>query len=234
MTTSILPGGVQRGPVWLVTLADLIALLLTFFVLIFSMSSLDSHKWEAVADGFAAGSLAPVPANATRPRAESNIELTRAELGTDLGYLDSVLRDHLSGDPLLAGSVVGRAPDALVVSLPAHLLFTSGSDVLTADARPALFRLGGLLANVRNEVAIVGHTDPEPIASARFPSNWELSLSRAFSVGEALRQAGYRRDVEIMGAADGRFADISPELDQDRRSALGRRVDLLIRDTKGH
>lgn len=234
MTASVSPADIQKGPVWLVTLADLIALLLTFFVLIFSMSTIDNHKWDAVAQGFAAGSLAPVQANAARPRAEANVELATAALGTDLGYLDSVLRDHLSDDPLLADSVVGRMSDALVVSLPAHLLFASGSDVLTADARPALFRLGGLLANVRNEVAIVGHTDPEPIASARFPSNWELSLSRAFSVADALRQAGYRREVEIMGAADGRFADVSPDLDQERRKALGRRVDLLIRDTKGH
>lgn len=228
-----IPGGRGR-PVWLVTLADLVALMLTFFVLIFSMSSIRSHDWDRIAQGLPAGAPVEIAAESRPTGANSNVETLEIEPGLDLRYLEAVLREQFPEDSVLRDAFLGRTLDALVVSLPAHLLFASGSDELTSGAGAALFRLGGLLANLKNEIAVIGHTDPQPIATDRFPSNWELSLSRALTVARALRQAGYPHSLQVLGAAEGRFADLPAATGEAGRHALARRVDLLIRDTKEH
>src|SRR5690606_37756412 len=156
-----IPGGRGR-PVWLVTLADLVALMLTFFVLIFSMSSIRSHDWDRIAQGLPAGAPVEIAAESRPTGANSNVETLQIEPGLDLRYLEAVLREQFPEDSGLRDAFLGRTLDALVVSLPAHLLFASGSDELTSGAGAALFRLGGLLANLKNEIAVIGHTDPQP------------------------------------------------------------------------
>lgn len=228
-----IPDGRGR-PVWLVTLADLVALMLTFFVLIFSMSSIRSDDWSRIAEGLPAGAPVEVAAQDRPPGANSNVETLEIEPGLDLRYLEAVLREQFPQDRVMREAVLGRTRDALVVSLPAHLLFESASDRLTSGADTALFRLGGLLANLKNDIAVIGHTDPQPITTERFPSNWELSLSRALTVAGALRQAGYPHSLQVLGVAESRFADLPPSLGEAGRHALARRVDLLIRDMKEH
>lgn len=217
---------------WLVIFADLVSLLLAFFVLLFSMSTVETEKWKAVTEALSERLKSNIKVVESRPAEDLDAIGVDAEDGLDLGYLGTVLQTQARANPALEDSLVFALGDRLVVSLPTDLLFRPGHADLTADARQGLFELGGLLRNVANDVVVFGHTSPTPMRGPRFSSNWELSLARAVTVTGELRRAGYTRDIVVFGAADSRFGEISARLPWVRRMELARRVDIIITTTK--
>ncbi|MEX2009531.1 MAG: flagellar motor protein MotB [Dongiaceae bacterium] len=227
------PPGPFDDPVWLITFADLVGLMLAFFVMLFAMSNIDGTKWRGVANGLSR-SLDPVIAiEDESPRAERNVVEVTVEPGSDLDYLATLLAHELAAEPALAAAVLRSLDDRIVISLPADLLFEPISARLGGPAAPTLFALGGLLRNLDNRIEVAGHADRRAIDSTDYPSNWELSLARALAVAEALRESGYGRPIVARGYGDSRFNEISPRLAAARREALARRVDVVIREAGG-
>jgi chemotaxis protein MotB len=107
-----------------------------------------------------------------------------------------------------------------------NILFAPGQADLTAEGRKLLGRLGPVLPATGSAVTVEGHTDSQPIATARFPSNWELSAARAAAVGRALLDLGLPpARLMVAGRADTRpLADNARE---DGR-ARNRRVNILL------
>jgi chemotaxis protein MotB len=152
----------------------------------------------------------------------------------NLDYLKSILTNNLKNDPILSDVVMRQEADRLILSLPGDVLFLPGQSTLTDQARRALFELGGTLRNIGNRVGVQGHSDPVPLSgTGRFTSNWELSLARAISVSNSMKQAGYTKDITVYGFADSRFERISTTLPQQVRFARARRVDVVIQPDAG-
>jgi len=218
---------------WMVTFADLVSLMLTFFVMLFSMSSLQMDEWDAMTDTLTQtlnpGKLTTVAA----ATAEFNIGTIFRRQATDLDYLSAVLLRGVAEDPLLKTSKIMLLDDRLVVALPGDLLFPSGKAEMPEEARSALFTLGSLLRNVGNQIGVNGHTDPSPPSGeSGFASNWELSIARSSAVANALRQSGYTDDIIAFGYADSRYAQL-PKITEVERAKLGRRVDIVVFPTVG-
>ena len=228
MRTEVLEAPPASGSAWMITFADLTALMLTFFVLLFSMSEPEPEKWEAIVDSLSVR-LAPVRSSASiSVSAPLTLEQFTISRATDIDYLHAVIVDKVGADLALAGSVIGRTEDRLTLSLPADSLFERGSAVLTPTARGAAFVLGGILSPLNNRVEVFGHTDPTPATSA-VVSDWELSLARAEAMASALRGYGYPHEIGAFGRGAGRFDDINPALPSQRRRELARRVDVVVR-----
>ena len=218
---------------WMVTFTDLVSLMLTFFVLLFSMSSVKMDEWDAMIDTMTQtlnpGKLTTVAA----ATAKFNIGTIFRRQATNLDYLSGVLESRIAGDPLLATSHIMLLDDRLVIALPGDLLFPPGQAVMPDEARSALFTLGSLLRNVGNQIGVNGHSDPTPPAPGKgFQSNWELSLARASAVANALRRSGYTDDIIAYGYADSRYTQL-PNLSAKERDKLGRRVDIVLFPTVG-
>ena len=122
-------------------------------------------------------------------------------------------------------------PRGLIISLAEAAFFDSGSAAVRPASYPALDRVMRTLPQVPNYIRIEGHTDNQPIRTAQFPSNWELSTARATFIAnylikkydyspQKLAVAGYAeyRPVAGNGTADGR--------------ALNRRVDIVVLNDK--
>lgn len=216
---------------WLIIFSDMLALMLTFFVLLFSMSTVDSGAWQAMV-----GSLAQRlnPLGLTREMvADEPPDLPRLLLprAKNLDYFQSVLEQKFAGDPVLGNAVMSRLDDRLVISLPADFLFPVGGSTLTDDARRAARTLGEVLNLVGNQVDVNGHTDPKIMAAGgEFASNWDLSLARAVAVARALEDGGYRRPLVAYGLSDTRFDDLETGLGRSVRMELARRVDVVLRN----
>ena len=217
----------KQSVAWLITFTDLVSLMLTFFVLLFSMSTIRTDHWDSVIDALSQ-SLNPSSTKAhTAATSDFNIATLFRKRAINLDYLTSVLQDASSKDPLLSGNHLMRMDDRLVVALPGDLLFEPGQAVLTESARQALFNLGGVLRNIGNKIGINGHTDPSSPTGDTYASNWELSMARAAAVANALRRSGYTEDITAFGYASSRYNEL-PELAQADRLALARRVDIVI------
>ena len=218
---------------WLIMFADLAALLLTFFVLLFSMSQVDVDEWTAVKEVLSA-SLDPRRTSAgpnVAPRL--SVEKFIVSRAADIDYLHALIVEKFVDEPVLGRSIVQRLEDRLVISLPADGLFEPGQTALTEAARKAAFALGNSLRYFSNRIEVYGHADPRPVRAPGLASNWELSIARATAFADALREFGYSRPIRAFGYGDSRFSDIAPALALEERRRLARRVDVVIREETG-
>lgn len=136
------------------------------------------------------------------------------------------LWDAMASDAIAADAAVAVDDRVVTVRLGDRVLFDLGSADLRPDAAAALHRVGEALARVGAEVRVEGHTDDLPIATARFPSNWELSTARAAAVVRVLAGAGMASSrLSATGYADAR--PLRPEATTEARAA-NRRVELVV------
>ena len=136
--------GPKGPPPWMLSLADLISLLLTFFVMLFAMSTVKVDAWNEIIDAM---SKAPVDIEEKEetdiPEAETNVSTTIRKPAMNLDYLKSILTNNLKNDDVLRDAILRQETDSLILSLPGDLLFVSGQAALTRQAVQALFRIGG-------------------------------------------------------------------------------------------
>lgn len=217
---------------WMVIFADLLALLLTFFVLMFSMSSVQVAEWQAMVTSLSE------KLNPERARMQDfdwdkvDEAMVFDETALNLDYLKNVFEDKMSHDPILTRSTISVLDDRLAISLPADLIFELGQADLASDARNAMIELGEALRSIDNEVMVVGHSDLEPISGATYPTNWELSLVRALSISRLIKSGGYMGKIEAYGNGSSRFGDLDETIPLDERYHLARRVDVIILQKK--
>jgi len=226
----------QTIPLWLITFADIMALMLTFFVLLYSMSTPEVEKWEsltsAINQGFSKFYSQPRHAGAQDTINIEKLDFSRA---LNLNYLKTLLEEVVSQDDRLDQTKLILQHDRLIVSLPEDLLFESGQDDVQPRAQQAIFAIADVLSRIRNRVEIIGHTDPRPITNPELgiSSNWELSLARAASVAEVLKNAGYDKNMIIRGLSSARYYELPEDLPEDQRLSYARRVDIVIMKDDG-
>jgi len=217
---------------WMIIFTDLITLMLTFFVLLFSMSNVKVDKWKEAIDALSL-SLNPAKVETVTPTtSQFNISTVFRKRAINLDYLASIMEETVAADPLLARSQLMRLEDRLIIALPGDLLFESGRAVMTEQARKALFSLGGVLRNIGNKVGVNGHSDPVPPKGGEYASNWELSIGRAAAVANELRRSGFTEDITVYGYSDSRFNQL-PKAAEAKRRAMARRVDIVVLPTVG-
>jgi chemotaxis protein MotB len=119
------------------------------------------------------------------------------------------------------------APGGLVISLQELGFFNSGSASLRPSSQDAFARIAAVLEERRCKVRIEGHTDPVPIHTAQFDSNWELSTARATGLVKLLIQ---KYKFEPSDLAAGGYAEFHPIAGNDTEEGrrLNRRVDVVI------
>jgi len=226
-------GSTGLSTVWLVIFADLVALLLTFFVMLFSMSNVTVESWQKMVDALT-DALNPESEEKidTTPDVKTNIDLVFRKQAINLDYLRAVFEQKVIKNKALKGSQLTLLEDRLVVSLPGSLLFGPNSAILKQTAKDPLFTLGGLLGNVENQLGINGYADENSIDGGKYKSNWELSLARSISVGNALRQAGYSGDLLNFGYGNAHNPYLKNANDSQRK-ILSRRIDIVILESGG-
>ncbi len=192
---------------WLVSYADFITLLFAFFVVMYSISSVNEGKYRVLSDtlvsAFRTPPKSPTPISigetSSAPRAidrsttPSQIKLTPA---TSTSAAEGMKRISTKVEASLHGLIaqdlvkVTRNKLWVKVEMDTSMLFGSGSARLQSQARLPLEELALELSQLPNHVEIEGHTDNRPIKTAAFRSNWELSAARAASVVHLFSETG--------------------------------------------
>ncbi len=216
---------------WLLTFADLISLLITFFVMLYAMKTVDTEKWDDI-KGALSGAL-----NFTEsfmrftPTEEKSVDQLVLKEADNLDYLQTLLQTQFAYDPVLktAEMVMNNKLETLTLIMPNHLLFSSGASDVLPQGRTALLRMGEVLRNLDNQIEVAGHTDPVPIATATYPTNWELSILRALSVTKILHEAGVTEPIVSRGYGESRYNLISPDRPQAERLQSARRVEIILK-----
>jgi len=234
----------EEGASWLTTFGDMVTLLFTFFVLVYSFSSFEPGNWET-AIGAVRGALSVVPGNmgnrvvpggGTGPFTghtgvfplfvtdlsgrEARLMAVREKLA-ELGVADS------------AGAVEGVQGVELVETksgfkfrISTSLLFERGSAEVKKSAYGLLEAIAEASTKGQATVTVAGHTCDIPIETPEFPSNWELSARRSTNVLRIIRDnAG--PGTQFIALARAEYSPICDN-DTEENRARNRRVEVLF------
>ncbi len=180
----------KGAPAWMATFGDLMSLLLTFFILLVSFSTIQETKFQEAA-GSLKGAFGVLQSLPTVPIAKEVHQVKGDQsamtgLEEKLAKFTEGLKEAESSDLVS----VSRTERGVAIRLDEQALFKSGAAELLAPAVPILSGVVEALTEFPNAVRIEGHTDNLPINSAQFPSNWELSAARATAVLRFLQDGG--------------------------------------------
>ncbi len=188
---------------WIITFSDLMSLMLAFFVMLFSMSQLQTQAWRSIVSGLS-DELSP-----GRERSILEVEKDARPFrvlepkGIDLGYLEAVIREKFRNHPVLENARILNRADRVVIALPVDLLFQPEAAQPTQVAPAVLEAVGQSLASIKNRVEIhVYSTEAERPALAGlngYGSAWELSLSRALTIKKLFAQSGLTLPIVPVG-----------------------------------
>lgn len=223
---------------WLITYADMITLLMAFFIMMYSMSVVDLQKFEALSESarhvFGGNVVSAAAKSAIGPGLlDGGASLMAGVSGparNQASLVNEIKRelDTWLPEKLRADIEVTHSAGLVTISIKADTLtFPVGEADLTPEMREILDVLGPSLRESLAPLLVEGHTCDLPISTARFPSNWELSAQRATNVMvHLIRGCGIDPDhISAVGYADTR--PLAPN-DSAANRVRNRRVDIVV------
>jgi chemotaxis protein MotB len=213
---------------WLLTYADLITLLMIFFVVMYSMSQVDKAKFESVAAQLSivmgGGSIVSQADSGSK----GILEDMPAPSESEMDVAQEKLEEYIQENGLGQMARVYRDERGMIVSLNEGLLFDSGSAGLDKDSQAVLSKIANAIKGLPNYVRVEGFTDNVPIKTSQFASNWELASQRAINVSKLMIDSGLipeRLSTVSYGEYRPMFAN-----DSDENKRRNRRVDIIVID----
>jgi chemotaxis protein MotB len=226
---------------WMVTFSDLVMLLLTFFVLLLTMSALDTKKMKDMFSHFSGAAEAIVLSDLQDAELFSGVvedfNTSDNRLVVDQRLLQQMFLPRSEENGELPERVAVKLDElvwmfddyrGLVVSFQNEILFDSGSADLKPESFAVLDRIAAAIAACPNDIEVVGHTDSTPMRGSAFASNWELSMHRGLAVLDHFLHTNglspHRFSVGGCGASRPAFSN-----DTLRHRAQNRRVEIVFK-----
>jgi chemotaxis protein MotB len=241
---------------WLVTYADLITLLLVFFIIMYAMSKIDMNKYEVLARALnfqftksdspivgGKGIIGTVgkttsdseankkgdPEDQTKPNKEKEKEQAdKLQQEKELQNLLAKVQAYIQEQKLQSQVSAADTPRGIAITLNDLLLFDLGKADLKPAAFPVLDKLATLLPTLNTTVSIEGHTDNLPLSpGSAYKDNWGLSNARSLSV---LRYFIYNAHLDDRKFISTGYADTKPvaENNSDENRQKNRRVEIVV------
>lgn len=212
---------------WMDTYADTITLLLTFFILLYSISVVDSQKLNKLAEAMKKS----LQGSAKITELENIENLKVGEGKSDYENLAEKLNTVIEQNALTDVVKIREEERGVVLQLDETILFDSGEAVLKDYSRNILNTITTVIKNIDNDVLIEGNTDNVPINNEYFKSNWELSTARAVSI---VRYFVETKEINPTRFSVKGYAEYKPlvENNTEENRSINRRVDILIVEQK--
>lgn len=234
----------KGAPAYMNTYGDMMTLLLCFFVLLFSMSTVDAEKFQQLVSSFQAhvsifdggqtinnvatamqNGMSQMPVKETTFSIQNVLEVQQA-----LAQTEEDLSTYVQEQSIEDSVSVEQKGNEIVIRFQDGVLFDSGKAQIKAGAVPTLSAIGEKLKGYMDQgytLCVEGHTDNQPISNAQFPSNWELSGDRALAV---MRFYLYEMNFDINKLSYVGWAEYHPIASNDTPEgrAMNRRVELKL------
>ncbi|MCM8795830.1 MAG: OmpA family protein [Candidatus Omnitrophica bacterium] len=223
-------------PKWFFSYSDLATLLMTFFIILATMLSLnipltvfaDKKLQEMLSQQTIRlqqlGELTEREKKVFKEIQDLELEQIRTIVQLErLKEFADQIRSYIKENKLEDFIIVEEGKWNVKVTPLAPFLFEKGKDVLRPESKPLLDQIGGFLKKYPSLIKIEGHTDNTPIHTPRFPSNWELSIARANSIMKYLLKEYRIASERIEAVGYGEYRPAFPN-DSDENRAKNRRV----------
>ncbi|PTX16520.1 chemotaxis protein MotB [Halanaerobium congolense] len=218
------------SPAWMTTFGDMMTLLLVFFVLLYSFSSMDVEKFQGfisalqnqlgVLDG---GQTITPDANIEAGNIGEDFAQAPENIQQIMQELDNYIESNNLGDRVN----VENKRKGLVISLTGEILYELGRADIREQGREVLAMISDILIEIPNDIMIEGHTDDLPIRTDEFPSNWELSTARAVNVIKFLIEERDFDPARLSAAGYSEYRPVASNNTVEGR-AKNRRVEVVV------
>jgi len=228
---------------WLISYADFITLLFAFFVVMYSISSVNEEKYKTFGNSLniaftkklittPAGSVGVVE-NQQDQMLKALVDMRAVRLGEQQRKIQERMKNLTSGLSEVMASLINRrtvsvnqTKRGVVIDISASTLFRTGEATLQPGMLDVLRQVAAVLSKEELPIEVEGHSDDIPIATVQFPSNWELSSARASSVVRMLIDNGVpAKRLAAVGLASNQ--PLVPN-DSPENRAKNRRVTVTI------
>ena len=201
--------------------ADMITLLLVFFIYLYSISDVDLSKFIE-----AKHSLSKTFSRKTALQEIVEYE----EEQRKLDEIQKVIADYVQDNDIPYSFTVKKMMKHLTIDLGSEFLFITGSTQIREEIKPLLNSLSDVLGRVKGKFSIEGHPDDMPIRTPQYPSNWELSSARSAAVCRYLIDTGMKAPrFSIRGFSY--YQPLYPNSNSENRSR-NRRIVILVEPTE--
>ena len=211
---------------WLNTYADMITLLLTFFVLLTSRSTINTEKWEELAEA-AKNKGNNIAQDITKEETIEDVEVAQA---TDFDELYRYLRDYIRANNLTDSINVYRGSDYVFLRFKSNIFFGPDSAVLKEEARQILDKLCEAISGISEKIGmlqVTGHT-ADVVSNSKYPiSDRALSSERANSVVEFIEGRNIIESSKLISKGYGKYFPIGDNTTTEGQ-AQNRRVEIFI------
>lgn len=262
------------GGGWIMTFADLMSLLMCFFVLLLSFSEIEQKKYKQVAGSmskafgvqreiptkeipkgtsiiaqeFSPGKPSPtiiqVIQQSTTDQHKANLDFSEFDVESedkdktdDSDYEGPIPQSVVEIAMMLAKALedvideglieIEALPDRVSIRIRERGSFDSAQASLRPSFQPILSRISRVLNEIPGRVVVSGHTDNVPIATSKFPSNWELSAARAAAFVHFMSKQGQMDPLRMEIRAHGEMKPLAVNNSVDNR-AKNRRVEIAL------
>lgn len=215
----------------MVTYGDLMSLLLTFFVLLVSFSSIQMSEFQK-ALGSLKGALGVLKYRES-PTKASSLEIPSMTGNEGSEFYESLqdLLDYVDEKGLGDSIEVKKTENGIAVRIMNPILFDLGKAKLKPSVYPLLAKVGEMAKKWPSQVRVEGHTDDLPIHTAEFPSNWELSAIRAINVIHFFEESVGVNPDKLYCVGYGSHKPLVPNTSVENR-AKNRRVEIFFEDAR--
>jgi chemotaxis protein MotB len=217
---------------WLITYADLITLLLAFFIMMYTFSKQDSQKYQELTGHlktiFTGHSGITGKGNgASGAPVDTQGHLAMMENGDVKRQLEDEIKGLIGSEEMKKNISVLSDERGIVIRILDKAFFDEGKADLKERARKALDRILPVVRKINNHIRIEGHTDDIPIKTSEFKSNWELSVRRAT---EVVRYFVERYDFPPQRISAVGYAEYRPVMSNDTpdNRAMNRRIEIIL------
>lgn len=232
---------VKKGaPAWMASFADLQQLLLVFFILLFSMSSVDENKFssamasiqealDSAGLGLTDKGLEPLVELIDIEKLTSLEEMKESQVSQELAEAKEFLeQNEFEGKPLSEYMSASGSEEGVILTINDVMLFDSGSAEIKTTSEELIKKIEPLLNNKTKGIRVEGHTDNAQIVNtSKYADNWELSTARATKVSSFIIDNNMVDAAHISVAGYSEYRPVAKN-DTDENKAKNRRVDIVL------
>ena len=217
---------------WVVSYADFVTMLLALFMVLYAVSQIDNQKLAAIEAKMQKTFIAEAKAENVTKYQEQIQESIQSNVTQKVDYngvkgadaLEKLFKENLTQSKSIKLVKENRG---LIIRVNDAMLFDEGSAIIKPQAEKSLTEIVKTLTKIDNPVIIEGHTDSTPIKNKTYPSNWELSTTRATNIISYMARKSKITPKRLCAVGYGEYMPVADNTSISGRM-LNRRVDIIV------
>ena len=214
---------------WMDTYADTITLLLTFFILLYSISAVDSEKLQELSEALQFSLTGKQSVKQLESLDDIKVDIEKES--NKYEDLAKKLNEIIDKNSLTEVIKIREEDRGIVLQVDESILFDPGKAEIKESSFDILDTISKIIEETDNDIVAEGHTDNVPINNEKYKSNWELSTDRALNIVKYFIENKKINPVRLSVKGYGEYNPIAPNDTPENRSK-NRRVDILVVEQK--